>query len=141
MSKEKKVYTSLFDAVSEIEQDKTSKKTDSKKMDEKGKEASAAPQSEGAKSDQEMKESFDQYKKLHELMHDKVEQMLGQKQITRRMLHDFFSVSHNFTAEQWQLIQDQKQEVEKRLQDLLPHREPSSETKDPNIQDPAPPKA
>jgi len=125
MPKEKKIYTSLFDAVSEVEQDKTSKKIASEKMDEERKEAADIPQ-----SGEDIKESFDRYKKLYELMHDKVDQMLGQKQLTRRILSDFFSAPRNFSSQQWQMIQDQKEEVEKMLQELLPHREPSTEQKD-----------
>lgn len=104
MVKDRKTYSGLFDAVSEMEQDKSIKK-------EMG---------EANDSDVGLAQSFDRCKRLHQLMHDKVEQALSRNSLSPKMLSDYFSTPDNFTKEQWGLIEDQKEEVERQLHELVP---------------------
>lgn len=101
MAKDKKTYSNIFDAVSDMEQQKPSNQ---------------------AKEAGNIEDSLDRYKKLHDFIKRTVEQSLNQKQLTQKMLQDFFDAPSNFTEEQWKLIQDQKDEVEHRLQELVPPR-------------------
>lgn len=111
MVKDRKTYSSLFDAVSEMEQDKAIKKE----------------MSEAGDAEVELAQSFDRCKRLHQLMHDKVEQALSKNSLSPKMLQDYFSTPDNFTKEQWGLISDQKEEVERQLHELVPVFEELSE--------------
>ncbi len=112
-SKEK--YSSIFDAASKIERKKAFEKalgdTDAPKEAEKG------PQL----TDQEVSERLEKYEKLHNLLADSLEQAFVKSNLTPRRLREFFSTSQNFTAEQWRLLEEERQKIDTMLEKLIPH--------------------
>lgn len=132
MGEEKEKYSSIFDAASKMQAKKTQKKAIPKKEEEV-----EPPPAIKALTDEELGQAFDRCKKLHELIADTIQSAFAKKNITLHTLHNYFSLPRNFTSEQWRMIQEQKEEVEKQLQSLATHPAPTEEKP---LQKPAPSK-
>jgi hypothetical protein len=119
--KEKKVYSSIFDAVSRIEKDKTVQKESPKEEGPK-----AAVQAEKRQGDrpsiEDLKQAFNHCKELYKLLQQKIDDLLAKKNLTYRMIHNYFNSPRNFSSQEWRLIEQQKEEVERKLRELVPQR-------------------
>ncbi|MBS0654620.1 MAG: hypothetical protein JSR46_02485 [Verrucomicrobia bacterium] len=132
--KENKVYSSIFDAVSRIEKDKTVKKETPKEAAQAEKKQVEKKQEE-RKGDrptiEELKQAYNHYKELYKLLQQKIDDLLAKKKLTYRMIHNYFNSPRNFSSEQWRLIEKQKEEVERKLRELVPeHPQKRAESKD-----------
>lgn len=116
MTEEKEVYSSIFDAASRMEKKK------SHKSPEPAKEA-AAQEKKPLLTDDEIQVQFEECKRLHNILADRIEEMLGRKKLTLRSLREYFNTAQNFTTKEWSLIQRQKELVQEMLTKLVPHEE------------------
>lgn len=116
MTEEKEVYSSIFDAASRLERKKAVEKAMSEAT------ALARPkEKQPLLSDEEIAEKFENYKKLHNLIADRLDEVFVRHNLTPRKLRDYFSSARNFTHEQWRLIEKQKTIVEEMLAKLVTH--------------------
>ena len=112
MAKEQEKFSNIFEAASSAG-----------KKPVAAKEVPAGP----PLTDDEIKERFERYKELHNMIHDKLEKVLEEKNLTKRQVHDYFDKPQNFTARQWQLIEAERDETEKKLKELVPKKAAAKE--------------
>jgi hypothetical protein len=116
MTEEKEVYSSIFDAASRIEKKKSQKPTAAAPAEKEAEPVKKPP----PLTDEEIKVQFEECTRLHNLLADRIELMLGVKKLTIRALREYFSTSRNFTANEWSLIQKQKNIIQSMLNKLVP---------------------
>src|SRR6266436_5769425 len=117
MAEEKKeVYSSIFDAASKLERKKAVEKALREAESETGGALKATPL-----TNEEIAEKLDNYKKLHNLLADQIEQAFVKSNLTPRRLRDYFSTPQNFTTDQWRLIEQERETIDGMLARLIPH--------------------
>ncbi len=117
VEEKKEVFSNIFDAASKMER---------RKAVEKALSAGALARAEGEKgpslTDEEITQKIQKYQELHNQIADKLDEMFVKSNISPKQLHDYFNSPQNFTADQWRLIEMQRQTIDKMLDQLLPER-------------------
>lgn len=113
----KEKYSSIFDAVSKIERKKAVEKVLSSEISISDSGAEKPP----LLTNDEIAEKLDKYEKLHNLLADSLEQAFVKNNLSPRRLREYFSTSQNFSAEQWRLIENERQNIDQMLVRLLPN--------------------
>ena len=119
MTEEKEQFRSIFDAASKLERKKAVQKALAE-AEEKREAERSAPM-----TDEELLERYERCKQLHNVLADRMEKAFEQSKLTPRMLKDYFDKPQNFTAEQWQIIQKQRELVDQMLAKLVKREEES----------------
>ncbi len=117
----KEKYSSIFDAVSKIER----KKAVDKVLSEDEPTDSSA-QKALLLTDDEIAEKLDKYQKLHNLLADSLEQAFVKNNLSPGQLREYFDTPQNFTAEQWFLIEKERQNIDEMIARLVPQPSGSS---------------
>jgi hypothetical protein len=115
----KQKFTSIFDAVSKIERKKVVEKL---LKQDSSQTASLITTGEKVSSltDEEIVKKLDEYEKLHNLLADSLEKAFVKNNLSPRRLREYFSTSQNFSAEQWRLIENERQNIDEMLDRLSP---------------------
>jgi hypothetical protein len=119
MTEEKEQFRSIFDAASKLERKKAVHKALAE-AEEKREAERKAPM-----TDEELLERFERCKQLHNVLADRMEKAFEESKLTPRMLKDYFDKPQNFTSEQWQIIQKQREVVDQMLAKLVKREEES----------------
>ena len=106
MPQEKESFSNIFEAAGKIEKSKVEKKQE------------VVP--EQPLSDEEMTVRFDRCKELHNLIQDKLEKAFVDHNMTQKQVREYFDSPQHFSEKQWQLIQEQKDEIALKLKELVP---------------------
>lgn len=112
----KEKYSSIFDAVSKIERKKAVEKVLSSETVTSDSGAEKSP----LLTNEEIAQKLDQYEKLHNLLADSLEQAFVKNNLSPRKLREYFSTSQNFSADQWRLIENERENIDQMLVRLLP---------------------
>jgi hypothetical protein len=118
----KEKYSSIFDAVSKLER----KKAVEKVLSEDTAEGQKAP----ALSNEEIVKKIEEYEKLHNVLADSLEKTFVKNNLSPKRLREYFSTSQNFSADQWQLIEKERESIEEMLIRLVPHKGKNSSDDD-----------
>lgn len=115
----KQKFTSIFDAVSKIERKKVVEKL---LLQETSQAASEDASGKKAPSltDEEIVKKLNEYEKLHNLLADTLEKAFVKNNLSPNRLREYFSTSQNFSAEQWRLIEHERQNIDEMLDRLAP---------------------
>lgn len=73
-------------------------------------------------SDDEIAAKLTQYEKLHNLLADSLEEAFVKSNLSPRRLREYFNTPQNFSADQWRLVENERENVEKMIDRLLPQR-------------------
>lgn len=111
----KEHYSSIFDAASKIER----KKVLDKALGDAPEKPKEAPP---PLSDDEIAAKLTQYEKLHNLLADSLEEAFVKSNLSPRRLREYFNTPQNFSADQWRLVENERENVEKMIDRLLPQR-------------------
>lgn len=115
VEEKKEVYSSIFDAASKMERKKALGKVLSEESFS-GYQRGSAP----LLTDEEIAQRIEKYQELHNQIADKLEQIFVKSNLSPKQLHDYFNTPQNFTSDQWNLIEQQRQTIEKMLDQLVP---------------------
>lgn len=113
MPHDRESFSNIFDAAAKLE--KKPKKSED-----------VAVEKLPVLTDDELQAHFDRCKELHNLMQDRIEKAFSDHHVTMSELRNYFDSPQNFSAAQWQLIQEQKDEIKKQLKELAPQVTPGS---------------
>jgi len=102
-------FSSLFDLASK------------KKKKEEQISAPAVPQE--IKSDEDVKNVFTRYKKIHDEIKETLESAFEKAHVSPKQVEEFFSEPQRFETIEWRAINATKNEVKKKLENLLPKKE------------------
>lgn len=112
----KEKYSSIFDAVSKIER----KKAVEKVLSSETVTSDSGTEKSPLLTNEEIAQKLDQYEKLHNLLADSLEQAFVKNNLSPRKLREYFSTSQNFSADQWRLIENERENIDQMLVRLLP---------------------
>ncbi|MDB6081476.1 MAG: hypothetical protein JWO53_748, partial [Chlamydiia bacterium] len=72
--------------------------------------------------------AFERCKKMHDELKNKVEDAFEKAKINPRLFQEYVSTPTNFAQADWSAIQKTRQEIKKKLDDLLPKKTEEEET-------------
>lgn len=113
MPQEKESFSNIFEAAGKFEKSKHEKS----KLD-KVQESAAVPAQ--PLTDEELILRFDRCKELHNIIQDNLEKAFEEHNITQKQVREYFDSPQHFSQQQWQIIQEQKDEVSRKLKELVP---------------------
>lgn len=71
-------------------------------------------------TDEEIAQKIQKYQELHNQIADKLEQMFVKSNLSPKQLHDYFNTPQNFSSDQWRLIENQRQTINRMIDQLIP---------------------